>query len=287
LHFSFLYPWVFGLLIFIICFFRCKQEPLKVYFAHLKAYPKSLLTFKNIWAAIVFTLLVAALARPISYEALAIPTKKGRDLVLAIDTSGSMDEEIEGKSKFEWVKEIALAFIQKRFDDNIGIVAFGTFAYTAAPVTYDLNALAFLLRHLQTSLAGNNTAIGDAIAKSVKGLFKSRAKEKVIILLTDGYHNAGSISPHQAVEMAKKEGIKIYTIGIGKNYDKKLLQTIAKESGGKFFEATSPKELKAVFEALNSLAPSPIRSKEYTDKKELFFIPLLLAMAILVVRVAR
>jgi len=206
---------------------------------------------------------------------------------LALDASGSMEFELGDKSKFDTLIEVAKNFLQKRFDDNVGIVVFGSFAYTAAPITYDLKALEFILRYLQPSIAGNATAIGDALWEAIKDLAKSRSKEKVILLVTDGHHNAGSHSPKEAVELAKKSHIKIYTIGIGKEYDKNLLLRIAKETGAKSFAASSKEDLQKIFDELDSLEPSPIRSGIYLDKHPLFWIPLLVALVMILWRLRR
>jgi len=156
------------------------------------------------------------------------------------------------------------------------VVVFGTFAYTASPLTYDLETLSYLLQMTTVGLAGESTAIGDAILQSIRTLSYGEAKSKVIILLTDGYHNAGKSSPKEAVAKAKALGIKIYTIGIGKqsDYDVALLVTIAKESGGKSYNASSAEALTKAYEAIESLEPSPIRSENYLNQKLLIFLPL-------------
>ncbi len=233
------------------------------------------------------SLLVVALAAPFSYRSLAQDTRKGRDLMLVLDASGSMEFEMDGKSKFDTLLEVARNFLQKRFDDNVGIVVFGSFAYTAAPITYDLKALGFILHYLQPSIAGNATAIGDALWEAIKDLKKSKAKEKVIVLITDGHHNYGTHSPKEAVEWAKKEKIRIYTIGIGKEFDKALLERIAKESGGRSFAAKSKEDLQNIFDQIDSLEPSPLRSGIYEDKRALFWIPLTLALLLVLYRIRR
>lgn len=275
---SFEYPIFFIFLFLIVCFYRCKRDELKIYFAKTDLLPKFWIPKKSILPALIYALLILALASPFSYSSIKENQKKGRDLVLAIDASGSMEFDWDGKSKFQRVIELAKEFIKKRYDDNIGVVVFGSFAYIASPVTYDLKALDFILNYLQTSVAGNSTAIGEAIYQSTRALKRGDGKKKVIVLLTDGYHNSGKISPKKAVEIAKKEGIKIYTIGIGDDFDKNLLKKIAKESGGKMFSAKKSEDLKKVFDELNSLEKSPLRSGIYVDKHELFVYPLILAL---------
>ncbi|BCD63108.1 hypothetical protein NitYY0826_C1998 [Nitratiruptor sp. YY08-26] len=269
MHFSFEYPFTFFLLFILFCFFRCKREYCKIYFAKTNFLPRTLLS-KDYLPLIIAALFITALASPFTYLAFAKSGKKGRDLVLAIDASGSMGGDFGQRSKFDTLIDLARTFIQHRYDDNIGVVVFGTFAYPASPITYDTKALQFLLNYLELSIAGNNTAIGDAIMEAVKMLKKSDAKEKVIVLFTDGYHNSGSISPKQAVEEAKKIKAKIYTVGIGDEFDKKLLERIAKETEGESFSAKDEKALAAVMERIDELEKSPLRSGVYIDKHTLF-----------------
>ncbi|WP_295420452.1 VWA domain-containing protein [Sulfurovum sp.] len=229
----------------------------------------------------LYTLMVIALAKPFIYDSSADQHKKGRDLILAIDASGSMaqsgfDTKDRFKTKYETTLELSKAFIKNRLDDNMGVVIFGTFAYTASPLTYDLDALSFLLGTTTVGIAGESTAIGDALMQSIHTLTFGKAKNKAIILLTDGYHNAGRSSPKEAVKKAKELGIKIYTIGIGqkRDYDSSLLQTIAKKSGGKSYAASSEEELSKVFKEINALEPSLIRGEHYLNQKLLIFFPL-------------
>jgi len=236
----------------------------------------------------LFSLMVFALAKPFVYDASHNQHKKGRDLVLAIDASGSMaqsgfDAKDRLKNKFQTNLELSQDFIQKRFDDNMGIVLFGTFAYTASPLTYDLESLSYLLDLTNVGLAGESTAIGDAMMQSIRTLSYGEAENKAIILLTDGYHNAGRTSPKEAVEKAKALGIKVYTIGIGKksDYDVSLLETIAKQSGAKSYAASSAKSLAEIYEEINTLEPSAIRSENYLNQRLLILIPLLLVFILL------
>jgi Ca-activated chloride channel family protein len=232
--------------------------------------------------------MVTALAKPFVYDASSNTHKNGRDLILAIDASGSMaqsgfDKKERFKNKYESTLELSKAFTQKRFDDNMGVVVFGTFAYTASPLTYDLESLSSLLEMTTVGIAGESTAIGDAIMQAIHTLSFGEAKNKAIILLTDGYHNAGRASPKQAVAKAKKLGIRIYTIGIGKksDYDAAMLETIAKESGAKSYAASSAEALSKVYREIETLEPSPIRSENYLNQKLLLFFPLALVFLIL------
>ena len=269
MHLAFLYPAAFVLLGLLLCFVRCKKEQLEIYFARSDLLPAGWLR-TDLVPLLVGALFVLALAGPIGYKALDTSHRKGRDLVIAMDASGSMGGDFGEASKFETLKEMVQRFISHRYDDNIGIVAFGTFAYPAAPITYDLQALRFVLRYVDLSLAGNNTAIGDALMEAVRMLQKSEGKSKVIVLFTDGMQNSGSVSIKRAVAAAKKLGVRIYTVGIGDTYDKKLLERIARESGGRSFGAKDSASLQEILAAIDRLEASPLRSGRYLDKWPLF-----------------
>ncbi|RLA70231.1 MAG: hypothetical protein DRG09_03735 [Epsilonproteobacteria bacterium] len=236
----------------------------------------------------LFSLMVFALAKPFVYDAKANQHKKGRDLILAIDASGSMAQRgFDGKDRFKTKYETTLTlsqdFVKKRFDDNMGVVIFGTFAYTASPLTYDLESLSYLLEMTNVGLAGESTAIGDAIMQSIRTLSYGEADNKAIVLITDGYHNAGHTSPKAAVSKAKSLGIKVYTIGIGEksDYDASLLETIAKQSGAKSYAASSSKALGEIYEEINTLEPSAIRSENYLNQRLLIMYPLILVFILL------
>lgn len=290
MNFSFASPHFLLLLLLLPCFFLCKRETKRFYFPKLEWIGRETQLFNvELWLKMaLFTLMVFSLAQPFLYEAHAANDKKGRDLILAIDASGSMaqsgfDEKEPFKTRFETAISLAKDFTKKRFDDNMGVVIFGTFAYSASPLTYDLSALNYLLDMTDVGIAGESTAIGDAMMQSLRTLEPGNAKKKVIVLLTDGHHNSGTTSPKQAVEKAKKKGVRIYTVGIGKKsgYDAALLETIAKESGAKSYAATNAKALKEVYGEINELEPSPIRSEQYLNRKELYVYALALAIALL------
>jgi len=290
MHFTFGSPYLLALLLLLPCFLWCKQYSKPYYFPKLSWITRQspLLSWEPWLKMALFALMVFALAKPFVYDASNTQHKKGRDLVLAIDASGSMaqsgfDVKNRMKNKFKTNLELSQDFIQKRFDDNMGVVLFGTFAYTASPLTYDLDSLSYLLDLTNVGLAGESTAIGDGIIQSIRTLSYGEAKNKAIILLTDGYHNAGKVSPKEAVKKAKALGIKVYTIGIGKksDYDVALLETIAKESGAKSYAASSAKALSEIYEEINTLEPSAIRSENYLNQRLLILAPLLLVFVFL------
>ena len=290
MNFGFGLPYFLILLLLLPCFLWCKQYSKLFYFPKLDWIKKESPFFTwDPWLKIaIFSLMVFALAKPYTYDPASSNNKQGRDLVLAIDASGSMTQsgfDLNDRfvNKYETNLKLARDFIRKRFDDNMGAVVFGTFAFTTSPLTYDLEALSHLLNMTDVGVAGESTAIGDALIQSIRTLSNGKAQNKVIILLTDGYHNAGTTSPKDAVKKAKKEGIKVYTIGIGDNgdYDKALLENIAKESGGKSYSAASAKELKKIYKEIDSLEPSPIRSENFLNRHQLYVYPLGIAFALL------
>ncbi len=290
MHFTFGSPWASLLLLLLPCLFLCRVHSRRYYFPRLKWVGREHPLFSwEMWLKVlIFVLMVTALAEPFVYDSSASRHKKGRDLVLAIDASGSMaqsgfDEKERFKSKYETTLDLAQAFTKNRLDDNMGVVVFGTFAYTASPLTYDLAALGKLLKMTTVGIAGESTAIGDALMQAMRTLSFGEAKSKVIVLLTDGFHNAGRHSPKEAVALAKKQGIRIYTIGIGtkRDYDAALLETIAKETGGKSYGASSAASLKKVFKEIAALEPSEIRGENYLNKRLLITPPLLGALVLL------
>lgn len=197
------------------------------------------------------------------------------------------DKNKPDKRKFDVVESIVSDFIKRRFDDNIGLVIFGTYAFTASPVTYDLSALKQILNMVDVGIAGQNTAIGEGIAQAVRSLSFGRAKEKAVILLTDGRQNSGSVSVAEAMKEAKESGIKIYTVGIGGSgaFDEGLLKRIAKESGAEMFAASDADELRSVYKKIEALEPSPLRSEDSIDRRPLYLYPLLLAILLLGVKI--
>jgi Ca-activated chloride channel family protein len=290
MQFEFENSYYFLLTLAIFCIYLCPIKATKRYFVHLKLFSvsKGFFDKEKFLVALSLFFMIVALASPIWYEQKSPNKKKGRDLVLVLDTSGSMsqsgfDKENKTKSKFDSVIEILKDFIKQRGDDNIGVVVFGTYAFASSALTYDMNALSFMLRYIEPSIAGENTAIGDGLHAAIELFKNSNAKQKVILLLSDGYQNSGSFSIKEQVSKAKDKGIKIYTIGIGKSkdFDQKLLEKIATQTNAKFFSAKDKKELKKVYNELNKLEPSPIKSMRYLNKIELFDLPLFFSMLIL------
>ena len=266
-----------------------------IYFVHLHLMnaKKSLLKLEWIVKILIFISLLIALSSPIIIDKFNPLNRNGKDIVLSIDASGSMnssgfdyeDEVSEGKrlSRFEITKLIARDFIRERVNDNVGVVLYGDFAFIASPISYEKEIVIDMLEYLTQGMAGQNTAIGESIAMSVRAFKHSKAKSKIIILLTDGEHNSGAISPKDAVKMAKERGIKIYTIAMGNKgeADEALLSQIAEDTQGEFFSAINAKELKKVYEKIDKLESSKIESKEYVLKEYYYQLFLLFSLALL------
>ena len=222
--------------------------------------------------------LVTAIARPVNIgDPVALPTT-GRDILLAVDISGSMEREdmiINGRqvNRLYAVKSVVSEFVNTREGDRLGLILFGERAYLQTPLTFDTKTLQDLLIEAQIGFAGNGTAIGDAIGLSVKKLKERPDSNRVLILLTDGSNTAGVLSPSEASDIAKKAKVKIYTIGIGdgrqrnqvlfgqtlvnqnNDLDERTLTAIADLTGGKYFRARDPRELRSFYDQLIKLEP--------------------------------
>ena len=275
--------------------------------SHKPQLSKKLLLLWLIWLLIVITLM-----RPQwTGDPVALPVS-GRDLLLAVDVSGSMnqkDMELNGKrvSRLAMVKEIVADFILQRTGDRIGLILFGTHAYLQAPLTFDRKTIGELLKEVPVGVAGGKTAIGAAIGLGIKQLSrKEEADDRILVLLTDGASNAGELDPIKAAQLATIENIRIYTIGIGgsgknlassfgsilglpsqstSNLDEKTLKQIANLTKGHYFYANSAEKLKKVYDLLNDYEPivrdtqifRPIRTLGHYPLGLAFILSILLA----------
>ena len=245
---------------------------------------------------IAITLFIIAFARPQEGHKRTEILSQGVDIVLAIDTSGSM-QALDFKknetqvTRLSVVKDVVAEFVKNRETDRIGMVVFGANAFTQCPLTLDQNILLSFLNKLKIGMAGDATAIGSAIGISARRLKDLKSKSKVIILLTDGRNNSGAISPLQAAEIAKSLGIKVYTIGVGKrgkapflvdsifgkrliyqnvDIDEEVLNKISKMTDAKYFRATDLKSLKDIYKQIDLLEKSEVKSIDHSEHKELF-----------------
>lgn len=245
------------------------------------------------WLA--WLLLVFASAQPQWLgEPVQLPVA-GRDLMLAVDVSGSMEQEdyrLNGipVSRLEVVKSVAGRFIEERPGDRLGLVLFGTRAYLQTPLTYDRKTVRAMLNEAVIGLAGQQTAIGDAIALAVKRLRQQPEDNRVLILLTDGATTAGTLAPRVAAQLAAQSDVRVYTIGIGSgevganslfgtllrrgnDLDPETLKLIARETGGRYFEATDAQQLEQVYAELNRLEPSVRDSRSLRPVQSLYMWP--------------
>ncbi len=233
-------------------------------------------------------LVIVALARPRVSHRSTVVESDGLDIMLAIDTSGSMrnqDFRIAGRpvTRLEVAKGVIADFVEARPYDRIGVAVFGEQAFTHVPLTLDHGTLADVLQTVQIGIAGENrTAVGSAIAVAAKRLKDLDAPSKLVILLTDGQSNAGRLSPLEAAELAATLGIKVYTIGVGQETrrafgmgmgdgpDERTLTAVAEATGARYFRATSTTALKDVYAAIDELEPSPAEVEELVQHEELY-----------------
>lgn len=250
---------------------------------------------------VAWGLLVLAAARPQWVgEPIPLPLA-GRDLLLAIDVSGSMEQEdyeLDGRavSRLAVVRTVAAAFVERRAGDRLGLILFGTRAYLQTPLTFDGATVAAMLRDAVVGLAGRETAIGDAIGLAIKRLREQPDGQPVLILLTDGDNTAGALDPLEAAELAAQAGVRIYTIGIGGgelgvralfgmrllrqagDFNPTTLQRIATITGGRAFTVDSRQELEAVYAELDQLEPTEREQRTYRPQRALFVWPAALAL---------
>jgi len=244
-------------------------------------------------------LLIVALARPQDVERLSRTNTEGIDIMLAIDVSGSMLARDFRPDRITAAKEVAGSFIADRYGDRIGLVAFAGEAFTQSPLTT-------LLARIRSGLIEDGTAIGNGLATAINRLRESEAKSKVIILLTDGVNNRGEIAPQTAAEIAKAQGIRVYTIGVGTEgmapypavdiygtptggtvmakveIDEKTLRSIAEQTGGQYFRATDKAKLKAIYDQINQLEKSKVEVTEHVTYHEQFLLWALAGLGLLV-----
>lgn len=253
--------------------------------------------------AAAFALLVVALARPQDVERLSHTNTEGIDIMLAIDVSGSMLARDFRPDRITAAKEVAGSFIADRYGDRIGLVAFAGEAFTQSPLTTDQGTLQTLLSRIRSGLIEDGTAIGNGLATAINRLRESEAKSKVIILLTDGVNNHGEIAPLTAAEIAKAQGIRVYTIGVGTEgmapypaidmfgnltfvnqkveIDEKTLTAISDMTGGQYFRATDKAKLKAIYDEINQLEKSKVEVTEHVSYHELYLAWVLAALGLL------
>ncbi len=251
--------------------------------------------------------LITALARPIWYGDPIQIEPEHRDMMLAVDLSGSMEtpDMVFGNGRatdrLSAVKKVVSQFVDNREGDRVGLVLFADHGYLQTPLTLDRNTVVEQLNRAVLGLIGQTTAIGEGLAVASKTFIDSDAPQRVIILLSDGANTAGVVQPLEAAELAKDSGVTIYTIGIGadrleqrsifgsytvnpsQDLDEKTLTKIAEMTGGKYFRARNPEELQQIYDVIDSLEPISTATQTWRPRDELFRYPLAFALALSVV----
>ncbi|HYC88346.1 MAG TPA: VWA domain-containing protein [Thermoanaerobaculia bacterium] len=262
---------------------------------------------------VALLLIIVALARPQRVVRLAASDRYGIDIVVALDASGSMAaEDFRPRNRFTVAKELIAEFIRGRTDDRIGLVTFGSRAATRVPITYDRRITEGILDRAELGEHGNGTAIGHALATAVNRLRTSKTRSRVIILVTDGVNNSGSIDPRVAAQLAARSGIKVYTIGVGSEgpvplpvkrqnpftgqvetvythirgeLDEPTLSAIASTTGGEFFRATDARALANVLDRIDALEKTRLTAPKREQIDELYVTPLVWGIALLAIAV--
>ncbi|WP_289736864.1 VWA domain-containing protein [Paramuribaculum intestinale] len=253
--------------------------------------------------ALCLAALIVILARPQAYDRWSTSNTQGTDIVIALDISTSMLARDFKPDRFEAAKKVASQFVSGRESDNIGVVIFAGESFTAVPMTTDKALLVNYINDIKMGMLQDATAIGDGLATSINRIKDGKAKSKSIILLTDGSNNTGNVAPVTAAEIAKKYGIKVYTIGIGRNgmapfpqenafgrieyvnlpvvIDEATLRDIASITGGKYFRATDNNVLKQVFDEIDALEKTVLDVRNFSHTEENYMMWAWIAFALL------
>ena len=252
---------------------------------------------------LAIALLIIVLARPQSRSSWKDVKTEGIDILMSLDISGSMLAKDFKPNRLEAAKDVAIDFIDSRPNDRIGLVIFSGESFTQCPLTTDHAVVKNLFSGIRTGMVKDGTAIGNGLATAVSRVKDSKAKSKVVILLTDGVNNQGSVAPLTAAEIAKAFGVRVYTIGVGTvgkalapvsmypdgsyqygyvdvNIDEKTLEEISDMTGGKYFRATDNKKLKEIYQEIDRLEKTIFEEKNFTNKAE-HFLPFAIGAAIL------
>ncbi|NOC90731.1 MULTISPECIES: VWA domain-containing protein [Ruegeria] len=247
-------------------------------------------------AALIWILLVLALARPERLGDPVVMEKSARDVVLALDISGSMDQrDFQTGSgapmqRLEAVKEVLKQFISERDGDRMALIIFGTRAFIQAPFTEDLNSLNGFLDQTQVGMAGPNTALGDAIGLGIRTFESSEVDQRLMIVLSDGADTSSRMTPVNASAIAAEKNVVVYTIGVGDpnatgedRVDLQALKDIADRTGGEYFFADDATALEQTYARIDSLNPRMVETQSYRPKQSLAHIPLLIALIVILV----
>jgi len=257
--------------IFLICYKFCKPKLEAVIFPNSSFFVKKIPFNLTLFLSVLF--ISIALSSPVKIK-IYKENQKGFDILTVLDTSGSM----QMYHKLDNAKAIIKDFVKNRVNDRMGLVIFGNIAYIASPLTYDKKTFNEILSRVYPGIAGQSTAIYDALFLSTNLFKKSKAKNKIIILITDGMDNSSKTPRDLVLETLKKDKIKVYTIGIGLSVNAKDLENIAKSTGGKFFWIQNSNELKNVYNTINRLEKSSLKTKITIQKIYYFEYPLIIGV---------
>ncbi len=300
--FEFSWPWAFLLvpLPFILLFLKSTVTRLTIKAPSLIGMPQSRYGAAkkarvSLLGWLCWLCLCSAVANPKYYgDPISLPLE-GRDLMLAVDLSGSMEEAdmaYQGQyiDRLSLVKAVLSEFITARKGDRLGLILFGDTAFLQTPLTRDVTTVSQMLVEAQIGLVGKATAIGDALGLAVKRFKLKEDSNRILILLTDGQNTSGNLDPEEALILAKEEGIKVYTVGVGSNssnrgffsmglsrgssLDETLLKKIASETGGKYFRATDAQTLQSIYSELDRLEPLEDDQQTFRPQSALFYYPL-------------
>src|SRR3972149_10865543 len=301
---TFAYPWILYFLLVIPLmalwyWFKGRNSSPSINYSSLNIFKELKPTWRerlkyipNILRMLAVALLIIALARPQNFQSGENIYSEGIDITMVLDISGSMLAEDLKPNRLEAAKEVIDAFVQARTSDRIGLVVFSRDSFTQCPLTIDYSVLRNLLGEIKSGMIEDGTAIGNAIANGVNRLKDSKAKSKVMILLTDGVNNAGEVDPISAAQIAKKFNIRVYTIGVGTRgeaphpvptpfgiryqmvpveIDENVLKEIAKTTAGEYFRATDNKKLEEIYNTIDKLEKTKLEVTSYRNAKELYY----------------
>lgn len=281
---SFEYPYAFLIIIlYLLCLKFCKAKKESIYFSNTKML-KSALNIKNIALEVLKFLAIVslsiALSSPVKKDELeSSNNNEGYEMVLALDASGSMLVD----SRFDTTKGILKDFIDKRQNDKIALTIYASFSYIAIPLTYDKDSIKSLLEFIEVGVAGEQTAIYEALFMSANLFKDSKTKDKIIILPTDGVNNIETIPADVAIKTAQKYNAKVYTIGIGnrRNLNEEALKDIALATGGKYYQVEDSRDLEGVYSDIDKLEKSKIEGEKYVKTSYYYQLPALIGIGLL------
>lgn len=310
------YLWLFLLFIPLILWYVLRQRNSRpaLSVSTIRPYSKLPRSYKEYLIHLLFIIrlciigcIIVILARPQTRDSWRTASTEGTDIIVALDISSSMLARDFNPDRLEAAKVVASKFVAGREADNIGIVIFAGESFTAVPMTTDRSLLANYINDIKMEMLEDGTAIGDGLATSINRIKDGKAKSKSIILLTDGSNNTGNVAPITAAEIAKKYGIKVYTIGVGKNgeapfpqqnmfgrieyvnmpvvIDEATLQNIASITGGKYFRATGNNVLSEIFEEINKLEKTEMDVKHFSHTEDNYMMWAWLALGLFLLEI--